>query len=287
MGVRELGAGVVVISGASTGIGKSCAEYLARMGFRVYAGVRREADGEAVKEASPERIVPLMLDVTDAGSIAAAAARVATEAPEGVAGLVNNAGIVVPGPLELLPIDEIRRQLEVNLLGTIATTQAFLPQVRKATGRIVNMGSINGLLATPLGGPYCMSKFALEAYSDVLRMELKRWGIEVSLLEPGSIKTPIWEKSRAFGMGLYERLPEEGRAMYDPMVQGLRRTAEKVAGKGVPPERVAEVVAHALTAVRPRTRYRVGNDSKMYRLLARWVPDRLRDRIVLKGMGMG
>jgi NAD(P)-dependent dehydrogenase (short-subunit alcohol dehydrogenase family) len=257
------------------------------MGFRVYAGVRREADGEAVKEASPERIVPLMLDVTDAGSIAAAAARVATEAPEGVAGLVNNAGIVVPGPLELLPIDEIRRQLEVNLLGTIATTQAFLPQVRKATGRIVNMGSINGLLATPLGGPYCMSKFALEAYSDVLRMELKRWGIEVSLLEPGSIKTPIWEKSRAFGMGLYERLPEEGRAMYDPMVQGLRRTAEKVAGKGVPPERVAEVVAHALTAVRPRTRYRVGNDSKMYRLLARWVPDRLRDRIVLKGMGMG
>jgi NAD(P)-dependent dehydrogenase (short-subunit alcohol dehydrogenase family) len=248
--------------------------------------VRREADGEALRESAPERIVPLMLDVTDAESIRTAAARVTEESPDGLVGLVNNAGIVVPGPMEILPIDEVRRQLEVNLIGTIAVTQAFLPQVRRGSGRIVNMGSINGLLATPLGGPYCMSKFALEAYSDALRMELKAWGIEVSLLEPGSIKTPIWEKSRAFGMGLYEKLPEEARKMYDPMVEGLRQTAEKVAGMGVPPERVAQAVAHALTAAKPCTRYRVGRDAVFLRLMARWVPDRLRDRIVLKGMGM-
>lgn len=286
MAIREAQTGAVVITGASTGIGRACALHLDRLGFRVFAGVRREIDGEALRETASTRLVPLMIDVTREESIAAAAVTVAFAEPQGLHGLVNNAGIVVPGPLEILPLDAIRRQLEINLLGTIAVTQAFLPQLRRARGRVVNMGSINGLLSTPLSGPYSMSKFALEAFTDALRMELKPWGIEVAIVEPGSIRTPIWEKSVAFGEEMYRQLAEEGRALYDPMIQGLRDSARKIAGMGIPPERVAEAVAHALTADRPRTRYLVGRDARFLRLLQRWLPDRLRDRIILRGMGM-
>lgn len=286
MAIRESNTRAVVITGASTGIGRATALHLARLGFRAYAGVRRTEDADSLRQEGAERLEPIMLDVTDPESVKAAARRVAEEVPEGLAGLVNNAGIVVPGPIELVPLDELRSQFEVNLIGAVAATQAFLPQLRKAKGRIVNIGSLNGFLSAPLNGPYSMSKFAMEAMSDALRMELKAWGIEVAILEPGSISTPIWSKSKARGKSLVEKIPPENAALYAPFIKGLEESADRFARMGIPPERVAEVVAHALTANRPRTRYRVGRDSQLLRLFVRWVPDRLRDRLILRAMGM-
>lgn len=286
MAIREARTGAVVVTGASTGIGRATALHLAKLGFRVYAGVRRTEDADSLRAEGMDRIDPIMLDVTDAESLRAAAERVAANASEGLAGLVNNAGIVVPGPIEVLPLDAIRRQFEVNLIGTVAATQAFLPQLRRARGRIVNVGSLNGFLSAPLNGPYSMSKFAMEALSDALRMELKPWGIQVSILEPGSIKTPIWTKSQAAGHALSEQIPKQALALYEPMIQGLRSSAERFSQMGIPPERVAQTVGHALTANRPKTRYRVGTDSKLLRLFVRWVPDRLRDRLILRAMKM-
>lgn len=279
--------GAVVITGASTGIGHACALELDKRGFRVFAGVRRTEDAEALRKEGSDRLVPVMLDVTDEASLAAAAREVdAALGERGLQGLVNNAGIVVAGPLEALPLPELRKQLDVNVLGVAAATQAFLPMLRRGRGRIVNMGSICGLLSTPFMGPYCMSKYALEAYSDALRAELRPWGIEVCLIEPGSIATPIWEKSRREGAARYEQFSEEARELYGDRVQRMRRAAEKMGAKGIPAARVAEAVAHALSADRPRTRYLIGRDARLLRFMARWVPDRLRDRLILKGMGL-
>src|SRR5258708_33287478 len=181
----------VVATGASTGIGEACALRLDRRGFHVFAGVRREVDGGALKQKASGRLTPILLDVTDASSIKSAAAAVAASLDEeGLSGLVNNAGIAIAGPLEFLPIDELRRQFEVNVIGQIAVTQAFLPLLRKGHGRIVNMGSISGRLAFPLLGPYAASKFALRALTTALRMELRPWGIPVSIIEPSGIATP-------------------------------------------------------------------------------------------------
>ena len=166
-------------------------------GFRVFAGVRLAPAGQELKRRASDRLTPVILDVTQADSIRTAAEAIGQAVgSDGLAGLVNNAGIVVAGPLELLPIEELRRQFEVNVIGNVAVTQALLPLLRQGRGRIVNMGSLNGVMAPPYFGPYSASKFALEALSDCLRVELRKWGISVSLIEPGSVKTPIWEKSR-------------------------------------------------------------------------------------------
>ncbi len=286
MALKELQPGTVVITGASTGIGAACAAHLAALGFRVYAGVRKPDDGEALRQRGPERIRPLILDVTDAASIAEAARCVREETGEmGLSGLVNNAGVVVPGPLEFLPLERLRHQMEVNLIGQVAVTQAMLPMLRAAKGRIVNMGSISGLLASPFTGPYAMSKFALEALSDALRMELAPWGIRVSIIEPGSIRTPIWNKSEKMGEDVFGDLGDAGRRLYAQQLYTLRDQVGRVGAKGLPPEAVARTVARALMAARPRTRYTIGFDSKVLRLMARWLPDRLRDAVILKAMG--
>src|SRR5436190_20383212 len=188
--------GSVVITGASTGIGKTCALRLDRLGFQVFAGVRRTEDGETLKRQASQRLTPITIDVTDSGSIAAAASMVATAVGDaGLQGLVNNAGIAVACPLEFLPISLLSQQLEVNVTGQIDVTQVFLPLLRAGNGRIVNMGSISGRMAYPLLGPYCASKFALEALTASLRMELRPWHIPVSIIEPGAIATPIWSKA--------------------------------------------------------------------------------------------
>src|SRR5712691_5002789 len=185
---RQSNPGAVVITGAASGIGEACALHLDKLGFCVFAGVRREVDGAALQGKASERLTPLLLDVTDAASIRFAVEIVATGVVEtGLAGLVNNAGITVAGPLEFLPVSELRRQLEVNVIGQVAVTQAFLPLLRRGQGRIVNMGSLAGRIATPFIGPYHASKFAMEALTDSLRMELRRWGMHVSLIEPGFI----------------------------------------------------------------------------------------------------
>ncbi len=278
----------VVVTGASTGIGEACALRLDTMGWRVFAGVRRDEDGARLKEKASDRLAPVFIDVTDGASILSAAENVtATVAGTGLAGLVNNAGIALGGPLEYLPVDELRRQLEVNVVGQIAVTQAFLPLLREGRGRVVNIGSSNGMLATPFFGPYCASKFALEGLTDSLRQELRPWGIEVSVVQPGSIATPIWDKGRATADELEEKLPQEALDLYGGAFIAVRKAIDEQEKRGVPPDEVAKAVAHALAARRPKTRYTVGWDARLEVTLARLVPDRLRDRVVAWQMGLG
>jgi NAD(P)-dependent dehydrogenase (short-subunit alcohol dehydrogenase family) len=278
----------VVITGASTGIGAACALHLDKLGWRVFAGVRKAVDGEALQGQASDRLTPIFLPVTDADSIAAAAETVATAVGEtGLAGLVNNAGIALGGPLEFLPIEDLRRQLEVNVIGQIAVSQAFLPLLRQGRGRVVNMSSISGRIAMPFIGPYAASKFALEALTDSLRVELRPWGIRVSLIEPGPITTPIWEKSLAMADEMVRRLPPRGHELYGPAVTTARRIIARSTRAGIPPEAVARLVAHALTARRPKTRYLVGRGVRLATLFAQFVPDRLRDWLITLGYSAG
>ncbi len=271
----------VVITGASTGIGAACALHLDAMGFRVFAGVRRQEDGAALKARGGQRLLPVLLDVTDEVSIAQAAALVKEAVgDEGIAGLVNNAGIAVAGPLEVLPIAELRKQFEVNVIGAVAVTQAFLPLLRMGRGRIVNMGSIAGRATMPFLGPYSMSKFALEAMTTALRLELDTWGIEVSIVEPGAIATPIWEKSTKAADLLQATTEHESLPLYAEHLVCVRRAIEEAARRAISTDAVAQAVEHALTARRPKTHYLVGSDAKFRALLARLLPHRMQDALL-------
>ncbi len=267
--------GAVIVTGASSGIGEATALRLRELGFDVLPAVRKDSDAERL-EADGFR--PLKLDVTDAASIEAAKAAVGEEP---LAGLVNNAGIGIGGPLEYFPMEELRRVLEVNYFGQIAVTQAFLPALRRARGRILNVSSIGGRIALPLAGPYASSKFALEAASDSLRRELRPHGVEVIVVEPGGVKTPIWEKGGAKADEIQAGLPPEAEELYGELVAAIRAETEKIAtDTGLPPSAVAEVIGEAMTARKPRTRYPVGRDAKSRMLIARLLPDRLFDRLI-------
>ena len=276
----------VVITGASTGIGAACAVELAGRGFCVFAGVRRPCDGERLKERSPT-IRPLLLDVTDAGQIATAAETVSRAVGDaGLAGLVNNAGIVVAGPLEILPLARLRLQLEVNVIGQIAVTQAFLPLLRKARGHIVNMGSFNGRIAAPYLAPYAASKHALEALSDALRLELRAWGIRVSLIEPGGTTTPIWDKSLAAADAWADGANHVGVGLYKGDLDAMREATRKLAAAALPVHSVVRCVVHALTARRPWSRYPVGLKVNLLFRARKWVPDRIWDWIIERSLGL-
>ena len=254
-----------LVTGASSGIGAACATRLARSGWRVLAGVRRPGDG-------PEGTEEVLLDVTDAAQIAAAA-----EGIDELHGLVNNAGIATAMPLEFLPLDELRRQLEVNVVGQVAVTQAFLPALRSARGRVVFVGSIAGRSSLPFLGPYAASKHALEAVADALRVELRPWGIGVTIVEPGTIRTPIWTKGAEKAD---ELLASEPRAaeLYGKRIEAFRRVAAKRGAAGAPAEAVAKAVEEALDAERPRPRVLVGRDARLRAGLER-LPARARDRL--------
>jgi len=285
----------ILITGASSGIGEACALELHRRGFRVFAGVRREVDGQRLVAQTSARLVPVILDVTDAPSVAAAARTIAEATGEtGLAGLVNNAGITVAFPLEFLPIDVFRRQLEVNLVGPLAVTQALLPALRRARGRVVNMSSISGLVAGPYVGAYAASKHALESLSDSLRVEVRHFGIHVALVEPGDVNTPIWQKSREAADQLRDRMmdavgphvSDEVRAVYTQDITAMRAATTRFAERAMPVDRVVRAVVHALCARRPKTRYPVGAKTWGVLLALRFLPDRLRDRIVCGSLGM-
>ncbi|MBI4408276.1 MAG: SDR family NAD(P)-dependent oxidoreductase, partial [Gemmatimonadetes bacterium] len=219
--------------------------------------------------------------------VAAAAEEVrAAVGDEGLAGLVNNAGVVVAAPLEFVPLDEVRHQLEVNLLGPLALVQALLPTLRRARGRIVNIGSVAGKSALPFMGPYAMSKFALEALTDALRVELMPWDVRVAVVEPGAVATSIWRASIKAADELAQRLPPQARELYGKAMAVVRQRALSGEQHGIPAERVARAVEHALTADAPRTRYLLGWDSKL-RLLLERLPDRLRDRVIAKALYEG
>lgn len=276
----------VLITGASTGIGRASAVRMDRAGWRVFAGVRRQEDADSLRGEASERLVPLTLDVTDAGQIAAAAAQIASVAGSaGLDGLVNNAGIAVPSPLETIPIDDFRHQLEVNLTGQVAVTQALLPQIRVARGRIVFISSIGGLIAFPLTGAYHAAKFGIEAVGDVFRRELGSTGISVSIVEPGSIATPIWDRGEQRADEIGERTPHR-EELYGRAVARYRKVIKDTAERGIPPEEVAEAIEHALGSTRPKTRYLVGRDAKLQARLRHLIPTRLFDRILVRVMGL-
>lgn len=273
----------VVITGASTGIGAACALALDRLNFRVFAGVRNRADGAALQAQASAKFTPIQLDVTNAHDIAASLETIAGEVGDaGLAGLVNNAGIGVVGPLEIVSLDELRKQFEINVIGLVAVTQAFLPLLRKARGRVVNMSSIAGRAAMPYMGPYAASKHALEALSDALRIELQHTGVRVSVIEPGAISTPIWNKTRRDVNGRESMWSEESKAMYIDGVNRVKHIAATAEKNAAPPSLVADAVIHALTSLNPKTRYLVGRDAKLRALVSALLPDNLQDRLLTK-----
>jgi NAD(P)-dependent dehydrogenase (short-subunit alcohol dehydrogenase family) len=248
--------------------------------------VRKEEDAASLREVASDRLIPVMLDVTDAGAIDAAVELLATElGAAGLDGLVNNAGIGIPSPLETMPIEDFRRGIEVNLTGQVAVTQAMLPLIRKARGRIVFISSIGGRIAFPLGGVYHAAKFGLEAVGDVFRQELRPWGIPVSVIEPGTIATEIWDRSEREADAMTDQAPAR-EELYAKAMAAYRKATRSLAKKGIPPAAVAEVIEQALTARRPRTRYLVGRDAKLQARAKIFVPDRIFDRVVARVMGL-
>jgi len=253
---------------------------LTQRGHHVFAGVRSAEDGNALRESLGENVTPISVDVTNATQIHEASRLINEKVGSaGLAGLVNNAGIALAGPLEFLPIDELRRQLDVNVIGQIEVTQAVLPAIRRARGRIVFMGSVAGRSALPMMGPYAASKHALEALTDSLRVELHPWGIHVAIVEPGVITTPIWDTSIAAAERMLERMPAQATEYYGWIIDAMMRRVKRGRMRGLPPERVAEVVEHALFARKPKTRYPLGRDASL-RVLFQRLPDRFRDYII-------
>src|SRR3954470_17650850 len=236
-------AGGIVVTGVSSGIGRAAALELDRRGYRVFGGVRIPEDGESVKSEASERFTPLILDVTDADAITRAREAVdAALGDEPLAGVVNNAGVGSGGPIEALDMDELRQTLEINTIAPVALTQAFIPRLRASRGRVVNISSIGGRIAQPFLGPYSASKFALEALSDTMRRELRPWGIHVALIEPGNVKTRIWEKGRSQVEELRARADPDELRLSGRNLERMERVTRLAGRTGAPPERVARVV---------------------------------------------
>jgi len=269
----------VLITGASTGIGAACATFLAESGYQVYAGYR-----SLPATPTAERITPVLLDVCSTADWQAVAALIAKHEPEaGLYALINNAGIGLGGPIEYLPLERFRSQFEVNYFAVIQGIQTCLPLLRQGTpGRIVNMSSVNGKITTPFLSPYCSSKFALESLTEALRLELWPWQIYCSLIEPGVIRTPIFQKSRLLFSALKQDLPPQALERYADVFASFERALDRIGTKGTAPEVVAQVVGRVLSAQRPRLRYGVGKDAKIALLLRKLLPDALIEKMLLK-----
>ena len=276
----------VVITGTSTGIGWGTAKVLIANGFRVFGSVRKVADAERLVAEFGAGFVPLIFDVTDEAAVKAAAANVRRElAGEKLFGLVNNAGVAVAGPLLQLPIAEFRRQIDINLVGVVITTQAFAPllgigpQLEGSPGRIVNIGSVGGRNAIPFVSPYNASKFAIEGLSESLRRELLPFGIDVIIIAPGAVATPIWDKAEQIDIAPYRDTP------YAVPLERLRAYMLGMGKNGLPPERVGEAVLLALTTPKPKVRYAV-SPQPLQDFMARHLPRRVVDRMIGGRLGL-
>ncbi|MEH2382469.1 MAG: SDR family oxidoreductase [Nostoc sp.] len=278
--------GAVLITGTSTGVGQAAALLLDKKGYRVFATVRRQKDAESLKQEASENLTPILMDITKGEEIKFAAEIVSKAVgDEGLIGLVNNAGLLLDGPVEYLAIDDLKWQFEVNVFGQIAVTQAFLPFIRKAKGRIINIGSTGGQISVPFISALCASKFALEAFTDALRMELDPWGIEVILVEPGSIASAAPDKVEESLRKNFANMSPEAKGMYGDaykfFVEGLIRSNRT----GMPPEQVAGAILEALEASKPKTRYFLSKyqTSLMLNLISKkLLPDRSFDAKILK-----
>lgn len=280
----------ILITGASTGIGRAVAVDLARRGYRVFGSVRKEADAEALRASTPEGCLPietLLFDVTDHAGVLAGAAQLGELLDgEGLHALVNNAGIAIAAPLEFIPLEEFQLQMDINVTGVLRCTQAFLPALRRGRGRILNISSVAGRLAFPLAAPYHASKHALEGLSDVLRLEMKRHGIEVVVIQPGAIKTEIWDTAAGKSACIREKLSAEAIEEYGRLIGQVGKAAANAGAHGDEVEVCADVVRKAIEAKKPRTRYIVGRDAKIGMFLRRILSDRMMDRIVGKGLDL-
>ena len=269
----------VLITGASSGIGLHLAKEISRAErFKVFAGVRSLRDQKKIEELGIQNLFAIQIDVQDQQSINGCFEKLASE---NLFALINNAGIAVACPLEFIPISAFQDQMDVNVTGLLRVTQASLPFLRKTKGRIINIGSISGKVTTPLVGPYAASKHAVEAISDALRRELKPSGVRVSLIEPGMIKTPIWERSKKQAFDLLNEIPDHAKVLYQPMVDKLINNLESNLAKAAEPEAVYLVVQHALESPTPRSRYLVGRDAKLADKL-RYLPDAWLDALIAK-----
>lgn len=277
----------VVITGASTGIGETTAKYLAAQGFRVYGSVRKPEDGARLKQEIGENFEPLIFDVTDEKAVHEAAKKVRADLNGAtLAGLVNNAGIAVPGPFLETALDKWRKQFETNVIGLVAATQAFAPllgadlSLKGEPGRIVMISSVAGKRGNPFAGPYTASKHAVEGLSETLRREMMLFGIDVIVIGPGPIKTPIWDKGAA---------PDWSKLEGSPYLNGLkaaRAFMENLGRNGLPPEDVAKLIHHALTGANVKTRYTI-TPNKAYRWFFNMLPARMSDRILAKRLNLG
>jgi NAD(P)-dependent dehydrogenase (short-subunit alcohol dehydrogenase family) len=276
----------VVVTGASTGIGWGCVKVLTAAGFHVFGSVRKPADAERLTKEFGANVTPLLFDITDEAAVADGARKVeAALGNDTLFGLVNNAGIAVPGPLLYLKIDDFRHQLAVNLTGQLIVTQAFAPLLgadgaRQGTpGRIVMISSVGGKNALPLSGPYAASKFGLEGLSESLRRELMLFGIDVIVVAPGAVATPIWDKAEEFDVTPFAATP------YAAPIKAMRSSMIALGRRGLPPEKIGEVVKTALTTVKPRTRYTVAPNS-MQQLMTAVLPKRTIDNVIARRLGL-
>jgi NAD(P)-dependent dehydrogenase (short-subunit alcohol dehydrogenase family) len=276
--------GAVLITGAAGGLGVATVRQLDALGFQVFAGVRKVVDGERLQREISSRIIPVLLDVTDPDSIAQAAQMVMNVVGSaGLAGLVNNAGLIVEGPIELTPITEIRKEFEVCVLGPVAVTQAFLPLLRRSQGRIVNVGALSGLVTLPYYGIISAAKTALESFTDALRGELLPWGISISIVEPGALQTEIFDKSGASAQQTRQQFSAQQQQLY---ASGLAALGKAIASQHRDNPNIAvAAIMHALTSRRPKTRYPVGQMAGLLGFL-RMLPDRLRDTLLLRSIGI-
>jgi NAD(P)-dependent dehydrogenase (short-subunit alcohol dehydrogenase family) len=267
---------LIVVTGASTGMGAATARELARRGFHVLAGVRRDSDADAIRAAGIE---PVILDITKPEQVEALATRVADDL-RALHALVNNAGIAVNAPVEALPMAEWRWQFEVNLFGHIAVTQALLPALLRNKGRVVNISSVGGKIAMATYGAYAGAKFALEAVSDSLRREVAPLGMQVVVVEPGGVRTEMSGRGIATANQLAAQMTPEQGERYGSLVQAITTQAASFAKSGLPADAAARVIAKAVTTSKPRTRYTIGRDAALLTRLARMLSDRTLDRVV-------
>lgn len=266
----------VLVTGAARGIGRAIVDHLASTGWDVIAGVRSEQDAAAVTGAHPQRVSAVILDITDAGHIA----KLSKSLPERLDAVVNNAGVAVAGPIETVTPDDWREQLEVNVIGQLAVTQAVLPLLRKTRGRVLFMSSVNGRIATPMLGPYSASKFALEAAADSLRVELRAWGVSVVLIEPAQTDTDMWRTADDMVRQVEAGMSPAHRELYAKHIVGMKKFVPRARKLASPTGKVVAVVEEALTARRPRARYVVALLPKVQTTLVSNMPAALRDRLM-------
>jgi NAD(P)-dependent dehydrogenase (short-subunit alcohol dehydrogenase family) len=273
--------GAVVVTGASTGIGRATAHFLDKQGYTVFAGVRKQADAESLDKEGSERLTPISIDVTDESSISAAKQEVeGALGNDRLVGVVNNAGVGNGGPVETLDLQELRDVLEVNLIGQVAVTQAFLPLLREAKGTVVFLASIGGRVASPFMSPYNTSKFAIEALGESLRHEVAPWDIDVVVVEPGSIDTPIWRKGAETIDEQKAEMSETAKRLYGKQLDRMEEVLTETANRGIPPQQVAEAIHDAISSDKPKHRYLVGRDAKIGARLKGTLPDRTFSKLI-------